>query len=76
MEVREVRYDWNEQDQTTCPFRLLERHPGISKTAKTIAEVDVTKELAPNFLPIVHCNMGGLCRLRREGAGFRKEPGA
>ena len=41
------------RDLLVCALQhlVVERHQGISKTAKTIADVDVTTELAPNFLP-------------------------
>ncbi|EDV97208.1 succinate dehydrogenase [ubiquinone] flavoprotein subunit, mitochondrial [Drosophila grimshawi] len=41
------------------PQILRERLPGIMKTAKIFAKVDVTKEPVP-VLPTVHYNMGGV----------------
>jgi len=41
------------------PMIIEERLPGISESAKTFADVDVTKEPIP-VVPTVHYNMGGI----------------
>ncbi|HEX2239404.1 MAG TPA: succinate dehydrogenase flavoprotein subunit [Gammaproteobacteria bacterium] len=65
MEIREGRGVGPQKDHVYLhlehldPKIIHERLPGITDTAKTFANVDVTKEPIP-VIPTVHYNMGGI----------------
>ncbi|MGH8501410.1 MAG: succinate dehydrogenase flavoprotein subunit [Gammaproteobacteria bacterium] len=65
IEIREGRGFGPEKDHMHLhlehldPKIIYERLPGIAETAKTFANVDVTKEPIP-VIPTVHYNMGGI----------------
>jgi succinate dehydrogenase / fumarate reductase flavoprotein subunit len=65
MEIREGRGFGPEKDymhlhlEHLDPKIIYERLPGIADTAKTFANIDVTKEPIP-VIPTVHYNMGGI----------------
>jgi succinate dehydrogenase / fumarate reductase, flavoprotein subunit len=65
MEIREGRGFGPEKDymhlhlEHLDPKIIYERLPGIADTARTFANVDVTKEPIP-VIPTVHYNMGGI----------------